>query len=375
MIISIVKYLAILLLFITTGIVLFLNSAVFGGNPDANTLAKMQQTSNYQDGKFENLEPIIVDGTGAGVRDDERLNLLDFMVNIFNPADGKHPKQPLPTLSLSENIPTKNNSFTWLGHSSVLFKMGDKTIITDPVFYQVSPVPFGGNPYPMTHIPTTAELPNLDLVILSHDHYDHLDMKAIQEIHEKTNKFFVPLGVKAHLVKWGVDKDKIQEFAWHDTTYFDGIEFTFVPSRHYGGRKFSTRSQTLWGGWVIKSADFSLYFTGDSGFGRHFADIGEKYAPKDGFDLMLVENGAYNVNWADVHMFPEQSIQAVKDAKAKLALPIHWGKYDLAYHPWSEPAQRFAAEADKQNVAIITPKIGQNFTINDSTTPWWEEVQ
>lgn len=375
MIIFIFKCILIIALILTIGAIAFLNSAVFGGSPDSQTLQTMQKSPNYQNGKFENLQPLVVDGSGAGVSEDERLNLMDFIINIFHPADGKHPKESLPTLPLTKNIPLQNNSFTWLGHSTILFKMGDKTIITDPVFYRVSPIPLGGKPYSMTHLPKTDELPNLDIVILSHDHYDHLDMKAIQEIHLKAQKFLVPLGVKAHLVKWGVDKNKIQEFAWHDTQNLDGLEFIFVPSRHYGGRKLSTRSQTLWGGWVVKSVDFALYFTGDGGFGSHFADIAKTYAPDDGFDLMFVENGAYNVNWADVHMFPEQSVQAVKDAKAKLALPIHWGKYDLAYHKWDEPAERFLAEATKQNVAFITPKIGQNFTINDQTTPWWKEVQ
>lgn len=378
------KYLLGILLTLGVAVVLFLKfSPVFGGHADTVTLSHMAKMTTFKDGKFDNLEPIIVDGSGAGVDKSERLTMGDFILNIFNPADGKHPTEPLPTLPLAENIPNKNNSFTWLGHSTVLFKMGDKTIITDPVFYRVSPIALGGSPYAMTHLPQTKDLPSIDIVIISHDHYDHLDMKAIKEIHEQVGQFLVPLGVKAHLVRWGVNADKISEFGWHDNQVVDGLSLTYVPSRHYGGRSFNTKNMTLWGGWVVKSSDFSLYYTGDSGWGKHFGDIGERYAPADGFDLMLVENGAYNVNWADVHMFPEQSVQATIDARAKLALPVHWGKYDLAYHPWSEPAKRFTKEADAKSVAYITPKIGQNFTIENGSAisdkgelgKWWESVK
>lgn len=355
---------------------------VFGGKADKNTYAKMQHSPNFdtKSGKFTNLEPIIVNGSGAGVPDDERLTLMDFLVNIISPAKGKHPTTPLPTSPLADNIPTQNHSITWLGHSTVLFKMGDKTVITDPVFYRASPIALGGKAYEMTHPPKPSDLPPIDVVIISHDHYDHLDMKTIKEIHHTVKTFFVPLGVKAHLIRWGVDANKIHEFAWHESQTLDGLTFIYVPARHYGGRRLGNKSGTLWGGWVVKSNTFSLYFTGDSGFGKHFKEIGERYAPDGGFDLVLVENGQYNINWADVHMFPEQSVQAVIDSKGKLALPIHWGKYDLAYHAWHEPIVRFSREADAQGVAYITPKIGQNVIIDthditNHNDAWWHRVR
>ncbi|MDO4895956.1 MAG: MBL fold metallo-hydrolase [Moraxella sp.] len=373
---TVLKYLVGLVMASVVAMLGFLKlSPVFGGTADTITLAHMAKMTTFKNGKFDNLEPIIVDGSGAGVSDDERLTLMDFIINILNPADGKHPKEPLPTLALSDNLPKSNHRFTWLGHSTVLFKMGDKTLITDPVFYQVSPIFVGGSPYKMTHLPATHDLPNIDVVLISHDHYDHLDMKAIKDIHQRVGQFVVPLGIKAHLVRWGVEANKVREFAWHDTHQIDNLTVSFVPARHYGGRSFDTKNMTLWGGWVVKSPDFSLYYTGDGGYGKHFADIGQRYAPDDGFDLMLVENGAYNINWADVHMTPEQSVQAVKDARAKVALPVHWGKYDLAYHSWREPAERFVAEADKQGVSHITPQIGQSFGINDRFGRWWETVK
>lgn len=376
MFVKILKYFLIMVAVFALAIVGFFKlSPVFGGHADNVTLSHMAKMKTFNNGIFENLEPIIVDGSGAGVAEEDRLHVGNFLMNIFNPADGKHPKQPLPTLPLKDNLPTQNNSFTWLGHSSVIFKMSDKVLMTDPVFYRVSPIPMGGSPYAMTNLPKTADLPNIDIVIISHDHYDHLDMKAIKEIHERVGKFLVPLGVKAHLLKWGVPESKISEFAWYDHQDVDGLSFDYVPARHYGGRSFGTRNTSLWGGWVIKADDFALYYTGDSGYGSHFTDVGEKYAPEDGFDLILVENGAYNVNWADVHMFPEQSVQAVKDARGKVALPVHWGKYDLAYHAWNEPAQRFYTEAQKQNINILTPQIGQNIRIGDETHDWWTAVK
>lgn len=355
--------------------------AVFGGRADAATLKQMATASNFHQGRFANIEPIVVDGSGRGVDKKDRLSMLDFIINILRPAEGKHPKEPLPTLLLTDNLPTHNNSFTWLGHSTVLFKMADKVIITDPVFYHVSPLPIGAQPYPMTHQPKTADLPKIDIVIISHDHYDHLDMKAIKDIHARVAKFLVPLGVKAHLLKWGVAADKIQEFAWHERVLIDDLTLIYVPSRHYGGRTFNAKNTSLWGGWIVQSPDFSLYYTGDGGWGSHFKAIGERYAPAAGFDLMLVESGQYNINWADVHMFPEQSVQSVIDARAKLALPIHWAKYDLAYHCWREPIERFATAANQQGVAYVTPKIGQNFHIDADGKidavfePWWQAVR
>lgn len=369
---STLKYLILLVISLAIALFAFTKlSPVFGGQADAVTHARMMAMDNYQDGRFHNLEVILP----PPIPKSEQLGLVDFFINIFNPADGKHPSEPLPTLPLNDNLPTLNNRFTWLGHSTVLFKMGDKTLITDPVFYRVSPIPVGGSPYPMTNLPATADLPAIDIVLISHDHYDHLDMRAIKEIHGRVGRFIVPLGVKSHLIRWGVSADKITELGWHETAHLDGLELIYVPAHHYGGRNFGTRGTSLWGGWVVKSSDFSLYYTGDSGYGKHFADIGQRYAPEGGFDLMLVENGAYNINWADIHMMPEQSVQAVIDAKARLALPVHWGKYDLAYHAWHEPAQRFTQEATKRGVRYLTPKIGENFGVDDSFDKWWETAR
>lgn len=371
-----------LLLLVTLVIIfaLFYNFApVFGGTSDVATLQRMTQADYYHDGKFDNIEPVIVDGSGTGVREEDRLSKMDFFNNIFNPYDGKHPKEPLPTLPLHNNIPTHDKELTWLGHSTVLMRLGKQTLITDPVFYRVSPLPIGGQPYAMTHPPTTSELPAIDVVLISHDHYDHLDMKAISDIHAQVGKFVVPLGVKAHLLRWGVDEHKIFEFGWHDSMRIGELDFTFVPARHYGGRTFGARSKTLWGGWVITHGDYHLYYTGDSGYGRHFGEIAKRYAP-DGFDMMLVENGQYNINWADIHMNPEQSVQAAVDAGAKIVLPIHWGKYDLAMHSWREPIERFSKQASTKGVVYLTPKIGQKINItsptdNPQTSNWWSAVR
>ena len=218
----------------------------------------------------------------------------------------------MPTELLNVNE-LKHGSIVWLGHASTLMQIGDKRIITDPVFYYASPLPFTVEPFAMSHTPKTDELPKLDAVLISHDHYDHLDYRAIREIDRKTVQFVVPLGVKAHLQKWGVADEKITELDWDESIDVDGIAVTLVLSRHFSGRTMGGRNRTLWGGYVIKGAGLSYYFSGDSGYGKHYKERIAQYGP---FDLVLMESGAYDEGWSQIHSFPEQSVQAVADVKA-----------------------------------------------------------
>jgi len=183
----------------------------------------------------------------------------------------------------------------------------------------------------------------------------------------------VPLGNKAHLLKWGVTDDKIEEFDWYDNFSYENIDFTFTPTRHFSGRALRDRFATLWGGWIIKSESNNFYISGDGGYFDEFKKIGEKYGP---FDIVFIENGAYNPRWKNIHLFPEQGVQASLDVQAKVALPIHWGKFSLSTHSWSEPIERFVKEAEARNLTIATPLIGQTFII-DGDIPseyWWENL-
>lgn len=249
--------------------------------------------------------------------------------------------------------------------------------MTDPIFYNASPVPGFVRPYKMTNRPQIKDLPNIDAVLISHDHYDHLDYEAIQEMENKVKHFYVPLGVKAHLQRWGVSDDKITEFDWYESTQIGDVKLILTPSRHFSGRGLTNRNSTLWASWVVKSPQISLFFSGDSGYGKHYKEIGKRFGP---FDVALMEDGQYNERWPDIHMMPEQSVQASIDLKAKHVLPVHWGKYNLSLHKWKEPIQRFLAEADKNNIITLTPKIGQQFTLESPPTPqtqgkWWKGVE
>ncbi|MBX2836211.1 MAG: MBL fold metallo-hydrolase, partial [Gammaproteobacteria bacterium] len=216
------------------------------------------------------------------------------------------------------------------------------------------------------------ELPAIDVVLISHDHYDHLDYRAVKELSDTVDTFLVPLGVKAHLQRWGVDSDKIVEHDWYQTTEYSGVSFTQTPSRHFSGRGITNRFSTLWGSWVVKSDSMSVFFSGDSGYYDEFKRIGERYGP---FDIAFMENGAYSVLWNQIHMFPEEAVQASIDLKATLFFPIHWGKYDLAFHTWTEPANRAMAAARENDVTMVSPLIGDVFNLSEyPSTPWWQKA-
>lgn len=263
----------------------------------------------------------------------------------------------------------KNGDFVWFGHSTVLMKTDSVTVLADPVFYNASPVPMTVKPFPMQTVHTIDDLPEIDVVIISHDHYDHLDYKAIQELDEKVSRFLVPLGVKAHLLHWGVNAEKITEMDWYENTQYQSVEFVFTPSRHFSGRGITNRSSTLWGSWVVNSSSANIFFSGDSGYFDEFKKIGERYGP---FDIAFVEDGAYSVNWSQIHLMPEESVQVGIDLGTKVYFPIHWGKFDLSTHVWTEPIERAKKEAEKHNLSVATPIIGEVFTATDySKSTWW----
>ena len=255
--------------------------------------------------------------------------------------------------------------------------------MTDPVFNRASPLPsfsskskrnfFNGKPFAFENPILIDNLPKVDIVIISHDHYDHLDSKAIKDLSNRVDHFFVPLGVGAHLERWGVNKNIITELDWYDSKNYKNIKFTFAPSLHFSGRGVTNGNSTLWGSWIIKSNKLNAYFSGDGGYSETFKKLGDQYGP---FDIAFIENGAYNVDWSNVHMYPDEAVQANIDLKSKVLFPIHWSKFDLSIHPWDEPIIRITKEAEKKNVNIATPMIGEIFDlINLPKTPWWESVR
>ena len=346
-------------------VIAFINvHPTFGDSPSDESMKRIQASDHYADGKFHNLDPTSV----MTASDDEDGYVTEF----FFPPDDKNPQEPLPSEKIDPSK-IKDGTFTWMGHASVLTKTGGITILTDPVYNSASPLPIGGKPFELSNPLRIEDLPDIDVIVISHDHYDHLEYQGVKELACSVDQFFVPLGVKAHVMYWGVEENRIIEMDWYETTTYKGVEFTLVPARHFSGRGITNGGSTLWGGWVFTSDTHNVFFSGDSGYLDEFKVIGSKYGP---FDIAFIDSGAYNEAWANVHMMPEESVQASIDVQAKTYLPIGWSRYDLAPHYWDDPIIRATKAAADQNVTITTPLIGQTFTLADlPQSRWWEALR
>lgn len=282
---------------------------------------------------------------------------------------------PVQAISRDALLAAPDDTMYRLGHSSILLKLSGAFYLLDPVFSQrASPVQWAG-PARFHAPPIDLDaLPPVKAVILSHDHYDHLDHATILALAGKTEHFLAPLGVGDRLVQWGVDPGKVRQLDWWQETAIDGVRFAATPSQHFSGRGLGDRNATLWASWAILAGDLRLYFSGDSGYFAGFGAIGEKYGP---FDLALVETGAYDPQWPDVHMQPEETLQAFRDLKGAWLLPIHNGTFDLARHRWQDPLERISALARQGGVAISTPVIGEpvNLKAPHPGRPWWQDVK
>ncbi|RVU86520.1 hydrolase [Leucothrix sargassi] len=350
-----------------TSVVLIIGSYAVNKQIEANVIEPLEASDNYKDGKFHNLAEKNKPSFG------EMMGVLKRY--ITEKKVDSEPKNDLPLAPLNrqilEDLSDDGLHLVKLGHSSMLIKASGKYLLIDPVFSdRASPFSFIG---PKRFQPTPIsidELPTIGAVLISHNHYDHLDKAAIKKLVSKTKQFLVPMGVEGDLQKWGVDKAKVTRFNWWQELNIDDILFAFTPSQHFSGRGLGDGDKTLWGSWVIKAADKSLYFSGDSGYFDGFKAIGEKYGP---FDLTMIETGAYNKDWPDVHMFPNESVQAHIDLQGKMMLPIHNSTFDLSFHAWYEPLKRVTSEAEKRQVQLTTPVVGEVFTVEQSRDePWWK---
>ena len=338
----------------------------FGGKLTNDLTERYGQSENWKDGKFLNLEETSMS-----------INFWDIpklLYKQFTDTEKREPAAPLPVASfhkesfLLDDAPFK---YIWYGHSVVLMRMNAKTILIDPMLGpNASPIaPFKTKRFSENTLGLIDDFPEIDLMVLSHDHYDHLDYDSILKLKNKTKKYYVALGVKRHLVTWGIDPKLITEFDWWDNTTFHDIKVTFTPSRHFSGRGLTDRSKSLWGGWTFTSKNQNIWFSGDSGYGSHFKEIGEKLGP---FDFGFMENGQYNQKWHQIHMFPEESIQAALDAKVKKVMPVHWAGFALAQHDWKEPADRFKQAAKEQKLEATFPKLGELYALDNCTKEkWW----
>jgi L-ascorbate metabolism protein UlaG (beta-lactamase superfamily) len=292
---------------------------------------------------------------------------------------GTVPVDPIPVRALGpaqlEALDRESNHVIRLGHSSHLLKLRGKYWLIDPVFGpRASPFSFVGPK--RFHAPPLKleELPPIEGLILSHDHYDHLDVPTIEYLAQRVQRYFVPLGVRARLVGMGVAPERVAEFDWWQAAEHDGVRLTAAPAQHFSGRTLNDRNKTLWASWIVESGSQRIFYSGDSGYFGGFRQIGERFG---GFDLALIENGAYDAYWPAVHMTPEESVRAFEDLRGKVLYVVHNSTFDLAFHTWQDPLARIARLAAAKKIELATPEIGEVLTIGRPRTNrlWWEGLR
>ncbi len=362
---KLLKILLITVLALSLAIYLFMQQKSFGKLPSGKRLDRIKQSPNYKEGSFQNLIPTPMISEDASYP----KMMVDF---LFGKGVNREPSKTLPSIKTNLKSLPDEPSITWFGHSSYLIYVDGKTILVDPVFSEyASPVQyFGSKNYAVTNPYSIDDFPFIDVVLISHDHYDHLDYNTILKLKDKTKFFITPLGIGSHLEYWGVDESKIKEFDWWEgSTILPGLEVTSTPARHFSGRGF-TRFQTLWSSYVVKAGKFKIFVGGDSGYDESFRNIGIKYGP---FDLVMLECGQYDKQWPYIHMMPEQTVQASLDLQAAVLMPVHWGKFTLALHPWNEPIDRAAKAAETLHAKLTTPLIGERMRLDSisSGSIWW----
>lgn len=333
------------------------------------TLPSYPSSPQQHGERFRNPAPRPVEGLGKALR-----IIWDV---IFNKPAGTTPAAPIPVLPLSraqlEAAPDR--SLFRLGHSTMLLKLRGGYWLTDPVFAErASPFQWMGPK--RFHQPPIAlhELPPIRGVILSHDHYDHLDRTTILQLAKTTDVFLTPLGVGDRLIAWGIDAAKVRQLDWWDSVEIDGLQMTATPAQHFSGRSPFDGNRTLWTSWVIVDDQLRVFFSGDTGYFDGFKTIGERLGP---FDITLLETGAYDAKWPYVHMHPEQTVQAHSDLRGRWFMPIHNGTFDLAMHRWQEPFERVTTLATERGIPLATPRMGERLDLANphSGERWWRDVE
>jgi L-ascorbate metabolism protein UlaG (beta-lactamase superfamily) len=354
-------------LFLLLGVVSMLGLDSLGARPSGERQARILGSANFREGRFRNLEPThkLMPGT-----------FWQMLRHQLFGGEQRTPLAPVPVVTrtaadYASPAPSGLRA-TWVGHASVLVEIDGLRVLVDPIWSErCSPLGFVGpvrfHPPPMA----LEELPLIDAVLISHDHYDHLDAATVVALARRGAHFAVPLGVGAHLEHWGVPATQVTDLDWYESVTIKGLRLTATPARHYSGRSIHTDS-TLWASWAIGGPVHRVFFSGDSGYSERFREVGEKLGP---FDLTLVKIGACDPTWQQIHMDPEEAVRTHLDVRGRVLLPVHWGTFNLAYHDWNEPPERALAAARAQGAVIVLPRPGEWFEPSQPppVETWWRE--
>lgn len=348
-------------------VIVFTNQPKFGRMPQGERMERIKLSPNYKNGQFRNQQekPLISSDKG-------RIgNLLDF---VFRKKENIRPGRELPAIKTDLHQLDRNKDvLIWFGHSSYLLQIDGKRILVDPVFRVAAPVSFLNKPFEGTDIYQPEDIPDIDYLVISHDHWDHLDYQTVMSLKDRTGKVVCSLGVGEHFEYWGFEKSRIVELDWNeDAVLEDGFTIYCLPAHHFSGRGLSS-NRSLWASYLLQSPSQKIYMGGDGGYDTHFADIGKRFP---GIDLAILENGQYNTDWQYIHLMPEYLVQAAKDLNTARLLTVHHSKYALAKHPWDEPLTNALNAAEHDSLPLIMPMIGEPVHLEDSTRTihkWWEK--
>ncbi|MFV0481788.1 MAG: MBL fold metallo-hydrolase [Campylobacteraceae bacterium] len=372
---NILKIIAVLFLLfavvLTIAIFAFFNQESFGKIPSGERLKKIEASPNYKDGVFHNRLPSVM----AISNKSKIQGLYDFIFN--NNAADLYPKLSLPSVKTDLKALKKDeNVLVWLGHSSLFLQVDGVKYLVDPILFFASPTSLLNKPFAGTNIYTPEDIPDVDYLLITHDHWDHLDYKAVKKLKNKIGKVVTGLGVGEHFEYWGYDKDKIIELDWNEKVVLDeNLTLHVFPARHFSGRGLNNRDKSLWVSFMIESKTKNIFLSGDTGYDIHFKEIAKQF-PK--IDFAAIENGQYDVDWSSIHLLPQELISAAKELNASRFMTIHNSKYALAKHSWYAPLDNVYKASKEENLGLVTPMIGEVVYLDNKTKEfenWWRDLE